>query len=68
MATDEEDKHSPYEKMGFDDGATSPTLLPWDKFQNWIHCVCIVTFDLEIGQAMEVKYPYTFGVFSRNIQ
>ena len=28
--------------------------LPWDLFQNWIYCICIVTFDLELGQAMEV--------------
>ena len=55
MATDDEDKHSPFDKMGYEDSASSPTLLPWDRFQNWIHCVCIVTFDLELGQAMEVK-------------
>lgn len=30
------------------------TILPWDNFQEWIHCMCIVTFDLELGQAMEV--------------
>lgn len=33
---------------------TSPTVLPWDRFSNWIHCACVVTFDLELGQAMEV--------------
>ena len=33
----------------------SPTSLPWDRFQNWLHCVCVVTFDLELGQAMEVS-------------
>ena len=32
----------------------SPTILPWDKYSNWLHCACIVTFDLELGQAMEV--------------
>ena len=32
----------------------SPTILPWDKFSNWLHCACVVTFDLELGQAMEV--------------
>lgn len=32
----------------------SPTVLPWDQFSNWIHCCCVVTFDLELGQAMEV--------------
>ncbi|XP_048743475.1 protein DENND6A-like isoform X3 [Ostrea edulis] len=35
----------------------SPTVLPWDRFSNWIHCACVVTFDLELGQAMELIYP-----------
>ncbi|KAL8583445.1 hypothetical protein ACOMHN_044804 [Nucella lapillus] len=35
----------------------SPTVLPWDRFSNWIHCCCVVTFDLELGQAMELIYP-----------
>lgn len=26
----------------------------WDRFSEWIHCICVVTFDLELGQAMEV--------------
>ncbi|XP_066285572.1 protein DENND6A-like isoform X2 [Branchiostoma lanceolatum] len=34
----------------------SPTL-PWDRFSNWLHCICVVTFDLELGQAMELIYP-----------
>ncbi|KAI8478766.1 Protein dennd6a [Branchiostoma belcheri] len=34
----------------------SPTL-PWDRFSNWLHCICVVTFDLELGQAMELVYP-----------
>jgi len=33
---------------------TLETLLPWDKFAEWLHCMCVVTFDLELGQAMEV--------------
>ncbi|CAL1527157.1 unnamed protein product [Lymnaea stagnalis] len=32
-------------------------ILPWDRFNNWIHCACVVTFDLELGQAMELIYP-----------
>jgi hypothetical protein len=31
------------------------SLLPWDRFSSWIHCICIVTFDLELGQALEVS-------------
>ncbi|XP_014675670.1 PREDICTED: protein DENND6A-like [Priapulus caudatus] len=32
-------------------------ILPWDKFSNWINCMCVITFDLELGQAMELIYP-----------
>lgn len=28
----------------------------WERFSNWVHCICIVTFDLELGQAIEVQY------------
>lgn len=31
------------------------SVLPWDRFSSWIHCICIVTFDLEVGQAIEVS-------------
>ncbi|CAG0886290.1 unnamed protein product [Cyprideis torosa] len=34
----------------------TPTL-PWDKFHNWLHCICVVNFDLELGQALEVRIP-----------
>jgi len=27
----------------------------WEKFHRWISCVCVVTFDLELGQALEVR-------------
>lgn len=29
--------------------------LPWDRFSAWIHCICIVNFDTEIGQSIEVN-------------
>ncbi|XP_020280261.1 protein DENND6A isoform X1 [Pseudomyrmex gracilis] len=29
----------------------------WERFSNWVHCICIVTFDLELGQAIEAIYP-----------
>ncbi|KAL3290284.1 hypothetical protein HHI36_023629 [Cryptolaemus montrouzieri] len=29
----------------------------WENFRNWIHCICIVTFDLELGQALEASFP-----------
>ncbi|XP_062347474.1 protein DENND6B isoform X2 [Cinclus cinclus] len=34
--------------------------LPWGRFAAWIDCVCVVTFDLELGQAMELVYPHDF--------
>ena len=27
----------------------------WEKFHHWVCCVCVVTFDLELGQALEVN-------------
>jgi hypothetical protein len=41
----------------------SPTVLPWDRFSNWIHCACVVTFDLELGQAMEVNLGHQLMYF-----
>ncbi|XKL66314.1 hypothetical protein PGB90_009734 [Kerria lacca] len=32
-------------------------LHSFDKFHDWIYCICIVTFDLELGQALEEVYP-----------
>lgn len=29
----------------------------WERFNQWIHCICVVTFDLELGQALENVYP-----------
>ena len=29
-------------------------ILPWDRFRRWVTCFCVVTFDLELGQALEV--------------
>ncbi|XP_008545383.1 protein DENND6A [Microplitis demolitor] len=33
------------------------TKCGWENFDNWIHCICVVTFDLELGQALEAVYP-----------
>uniref|UniRef100_A0A673GT64 Protein DENND6A-like n=1 Tax=Sinocyclocheilus rhinocerous TaxID=307959 RepID=A0A673GT64_9TELE len=33
-----------------------PFLLPWDRFSSWLHCICVVGFDLELGQAVEVQH------------
>lgn len=40
--------------------------LPWDKFNRWVHCICVVTFDLEIGQALEVIYAKTYLFISEH--
>ena len=62
MATEGENdrrrrSHSSVERSWTEDIPLSPTILPWDRFSNWVHCFCVVTFDLELGQAMEVTYP-----------
>ena len=33
------------------------TILPWDRFSAWVHSICVVTFDLELGQAIESVFP-----------
>ncbi|GAB6022992.1 Protein dennd6a, variant 2 [Chamberlinius hualienensis] len=35
----------------------STPILPWDRFSQWVYGICIVMFDLEVGQAMEMIYP-----------
>lgn len=37
-----------------DDSSLNTSLLPWERLSDWIHCFCVVTFDLEIGQMIEV--------------
>lgn len=34
---------------------TNDSLLPLDRFSEWIYCIALVTFDIEVGQAIEVK-------------
>lgn len=40
---------------GGDDEPDEAFLLPWDRFSTWLHCICVVGFDLELGQAVEVS-------------
>ncbi|MGH0127621.1 UNVERIFIED_CONTAM: hypothetical protein FKN15_035261 [Acipenser sinensis] len=35
----------------------SARRLPWARFSSWLECVCVVTFDLELGQAIENLLP-----------
>lgn len=37
------------------EGASAGSGVSWERFSQWVCCVCVVTFDLELGQAMEVK-------------
>ncbi|XP_001355132.3 protein DENND6B [Drosophila pseudoobscura] len=32
----------------------------WIHFSQWMHCFCVVTFDLNLGQALEYVYPPEF--------
>uniref|UniRef100_A0AAA9RWA7 DENN domain containing 6A n=2 Tax=Bos TaxID=9903 RepID=A0AAA9RWA7_BOVIN len=38
-----------------EDEGRSRGLLRWDGFSAWLHCVCVVGFDLELGQAVEIR-------------
>lgn len=54
---------SPAEEMPADgpgDEEPEQLLLPWDRFSAWLHCICVVGFDLELGQAVEVSYLYSY--------
>lgn len=37
------------------EGASAGPGVSWERFSQWVSCVCVVTFDLELGQAMEVS-------------
>lgn len=44
------------------------SLLPWDRFSAWLHCVCVVGFDLELGQAVEVRAAAREGHSPRGLR
>lgn len=46
-------KEKTHKKNG--DSKLSKKSATWERFSNWIHCICVVTFDLELGQAIEVS-------------
>ena len=41
-------------QLSREDGSERGPPCSWDNFSNWVCCVCVVTFDLELGQALEV--------------
>nr|SVE75018.1 EOG090X031T [Daphnia dolichocephala] len=53
LLTDSSDLYS----KSCDDSSLNTSLSPWERLADWIHCLCVVTFDLEIGQMIEEIYP-----------
>lgn len=47
---------------GDDDTTSVSNELPddWIRLSQWVHCFCVVTFDLNLGQALEYVYPAEF--------
>lgn len=41
----------------------SAASSPWERMADWIHCFCVVTFDLEICQMIEVMSTYKFLIY-----
>ena len=50
------------QRLSLSSSSSTARQLPWDKFAEWLTCVCVVTFDLELGQAMELVYPGHVGL------
>ena len=36
---------------------TTIGFLPWDRLQKWLYGIAVVTFDLELGQSIELLLP-----------
>ncbi|CAF2410542.1 unnamed protein product [Rotaria sp. Silwood2] len=36
---------------------STPASLPWDRLHKWLYGIAIVTFDLELGQSIELLLP-----------
>ncbi|KAF5928234.1 hypothetical protein HPG69_014839 [Diceros bicornis minor] len=47
-------------RLGAPSSGTRAPAAPWARFSAWLECVCVVTFDLELGQALELVYPSDF--------
>lgn len=45
----------PRDRLGVRSSGSRAAATPWARFSAWLECVCVVTFDLELGQAMEVS-------------
>ena len=38
-------------------------VAQWDRFHAWAHGICVVTFDLELGQGSNLIASSLFGPF-----
>ena len=57
--TTEEDTSLLESSFPYRDSLNEENEIPeWDRLADWIHCICVVTFDLEIGQMIEVFDPF----------
>nr|XP_056702655.1 protein DENND6B [Euleptes europaea] len=44
-------------------GGRGPSpALPWGRLSAWLECACAVTFDPELGQALELVYPPDYAL------
>ncbi|XP_037016638.2 protein DENND6B isoform X2 [Artibeus jamaicensis] len=50
----------PRDRLGVRSSGARAASTPWARFSAWLECVCVVTFDLELGQALELVYPGDF--------
>ncbi|XP_053775819.1 protein DENND6B isoform X2 [Desmodus rotundus] len=50
----------PRDRLGVRSSGARAAAPPWARFSAWLECVCVVTFDLELGQALELVYPSDF--------
>ncbi|XP_035875681.1 protein DENND6B isoform X4 [Phyllostomus discolor] len=50
----------PRDRLGVRSSGSRAAATPWARFSAWLECVCVVTFDLELGQALELVYPGDF--------
>ncbi|CAG2105847.1 unnamed protein product [Medioppia subpectinata] len=41
------------------------TVLPLDRFKQWVYCIAIVAFDIELGQTIQQLYPASVKLTER---
>jgi len=47
-------------ELSREDSSERGPPVSWDNFSHWVCCVCVVTFDLELGQALETLLPSNY--------